>query len=174
VLDKLNTAIKAYVTSLDTEDLTDADHRQANGIFAFATNLEQAGDVVENNLLGGVTKQLKRGITFSAEGKADLLRMTDRLIANVRAAAAVFATDDERAARVLAAEKATFRAMETEATRAHLERLRQGRVDTAESSSRHLDVLRDLKRVNDHLVAAAAYPVLDAKGELLPTRLRRE
>ena len=130
--------------------------------------------MVENNLLGGVRKQLKRGVAFSADGKAELLRMTDRLLANVRAAAAVFATDDERAARVLAAEKARFRAMEAEATRAHFERLRQGRADTAESSSRHLDVLRDLKRVNDHLVAAAAYPVLEAKGELLPTRLRQE
>jgi phosphate:Na+ symporter len=174
VLDKLNAAIKAYVTSLDPESLTDVDHRRANAIFAFATNLEQAGDVVETNLLGGLTKQLKRGVAFSAEGKAELLQMTDRLIANARTAASVFATDDERAARLLAAEKASFRSLEAETTQAHFERLRQGRTDTAESSSRHLDVLRDLKRVNDHLVAAAAYPVLEAKGELLPTRLRQE
>ena len=36
----------------------------------------------------------------------------------------------------------------------------------------HLDALRDLKNVNTHIVAAAAYPVLQSKGELLPTRLR--
>jgi phosphate:Na+ symporter len=36
----------------------------------------------------------------------------------------------------------------------------------------HLDALRDLKRVNAHLVAASAYPVLEGKGELLPSRLR--
>ena len=36
----------------------------------------------------------------------------------------------------------------------------------------HLDALRDLKNVNTHLVAAAAYPVLESKGELLPSRLR--
>ena len=33
--------------------------------------------------------------------------------------------------------------------------------------------LRDLKRVNTHLVAAAAYPVLEGKGELLPSRIRQ-
>lgn len=35
-----------------------------------------------------------------------------------------------------------------------------------------LDALRGLKRVNSHLIEGAAYPVLSAKGALLPTRLR--
>ena len=56
----------------------------------------------------------------------------------------------------------------------HFERLREGRLDTAETSSLHLDALRDLKNVNTHLVAAAAYPVLENKGELLPSRLRQD
>jgi hypothetical protein len=38
----------------------------------------------------------------------------------------------------------------------------------------HLDALRDLKNVNTHLVAAAAYPVLENIGELLPSRIRHE
>ena len=38
----------------------------------------------------------------------------------------------------------------------------------------HLDALRDLKNVNTHLVAAAAYPVLENIGELLPSRIRQD
>ena len=174
VLDKLNTAIKAYLISLDPEALTEADHRRANAILSFTTNMEQAGDVVDKNLLGIVSKQLKRGLVFSAEGQAELLRITDRLVGNVRAAATVFMTEDERAARLLAAEKEAFRAIETRATEAHFARLRAGRTDTAETSSLHLDALRNLLQVNAHLVAGAAYPVLQEKGELLPTRLRRD
>ena len=34
-------------------------------------------------------------------------------------------------------------------------------------------VVRDLKRVNAHL-AAAAYPILEGRGELLPSRLRQD
>ena len=41
-----------------------------------------------------------------------------------------------------------------------------------ETSSLHLDALRDLKRVNAHLVEAAAYPILRQRGELLPSRIR--
>ena len=36
----------------------------------------------------------------------------------------------------------------------------------------HLDVLRDFKSINGYLVAAAAYPILERRGELLATRLR--
>jgi phosphate:Na+ symporter len=172
VLDKLNTAIRAYLTSLDPEGLGEADHRRLREILTFSTNLEQAGDVVDRNLLGMAGRMWKRGVAFSSSGRAELLGIVDRLIANVRAAASLFMTGDERAARLLAAEKEAFRAIETAATDAHFERLRAGRLDSAETSALLLDALRDLKSVNTHLVAAAAYPVLASTGELLPTRLR--
>jgi phosphate:Na+ symporter len=174
VLDKLNTAIKAYLTSLDPEALNEADHRRVREILTFATNMEQAGDVVDKSLLGIAMKRLKRGVTFSKEGRAELLGMVDRLLTNVRAAASLFMTEDERAARLLAAEKEAFRSLEAAATESHFERLRAGRVDTAETSSLHLDAIRGLKLVNTHLVAAAAYPVLESTGELLPSRLRQD
>jgi phosphate:Na+ symporter len=172
VLDRLNTAIKAYLTGLDPDGLTDADHQRVTEILAFATHLEQAGDIVEKSLLGIAGKCLRRGLAFSKEGEAELTQIIDRLIINVQAAAALFMTGDERAARLLAAEKEAFRELEAQATAAHFARLRAGRVDTAETSSLHLDALRDLKRVNAHLVAAAAYPVLENSGELLASRLR--
>jgi phosphate:Na+ symporter len=174
VLDKLNTAIKAYVTSIEPDALSDADHRRVREILTFTTNMEYAGDIVTRNLLGIVTKRLKRGVSFSAAGQTELLTMIDRLLANVRVAASLFMTGDERAARLLAGEKEVFRNMETETTDAHFERLRAGRLDTAETSTLHLDALRDLKNVNTHLVAAAAYPVLENSGELLRSRLRQE
>ena len=67
-----------------------------------------------------------------------------------------------------------FATWSLEATDAHFERLRARRLDTAETSTLHLDALRDLKNVNTHLVAAAAYPVLENSGELLRSRLRQE
>jgi phosphate:Na+ symporter len=174
VLDKLNTAIKAYLTSLDPEAMSDADHRRVTEILAFATNLEQAGDIVDRNLLAVATKKLKRGIAFSTEGRAELFAMLDRLTMNLRAAASLFVTEDERAARLLVSEKEVFRSMEARATASHFERLRSGCIETAETSSLHLDALRDLKLINAHLVAAAAYPVLEGSGELLSSRLRQD
>lgn len=173
VLDKLNTAIKAYVTALDGDALSDADIRRAREILAFATNIEQAGDIVARNLLGIANRLDKRGLAFSESGRAELLSMIDRLIANIRTAASLFMSGDERAARLLASEKEVFRSLQAASMDAHFDRLRSRRSDTTETSSLHLDALRDLKIVNNHIVAAAAYPVLESKGELLPSRLRQ-
>lgn len=174
ILDKLNAAIKAYLVSLDPDALNEDDHRRVTEILTFATNIEQAGDIVDRNLLGLASKRMKRGLSFSQEGKAELLSLADRLIANTRQAGAVFMTGDARAARMLANEKQLFRDSEAEAVSAHFTRLRSGRIDTAETSALHLDLLRDLKQVNSHLVAAAAYPVLERHRELLPSRLRTD
>jgi len=154
--------------------LSEADHRRLRDILTFSTNLEQAGDIVDRGLLAMATKMAKRGVIFSDSGRDELQRIVDRLIANVRAAASLFMTGDERAARQLAAEKEAFRALEADATDAHFERLRLGRVNSAETSALHLDALRDLKAVNTHIVAAAAYPVLASRGELLATRIRSD
>jgi phosphate:Na+ symporter len=174
VLDKLDTAIKTYLTGLDPDAMTDADHSRAREVLAFALNMEHAGDVVDKNLLGLVSKKIKRGLAFSTKSQAELLALVDRLIANTRAAGSLFMTQDVRAARLLAAEKEAFRDCEARATQAHFERLRAPVKDTVETSSLHLEMLRDLKRVNAHLVAAAAYPVLESNGELLSSRIRSD
>jgi phosphate:Na+ symporter len=172
VLDTLNTALKAYMTSLPSEAMTESDHRRVMEILCFATNLEHAGDVVDKGLLGVVSKQIKRGLIFTSAEAEPMGRILDRLVSNLRTAAALLVTGDDRAARRLVEEKEVFRVLEAEATTTHFEHLREARVGSVETSALTLDLVRDLKRVNAHLVAAAAYPVLESKGELLPSRLR--
>ncbi len=173
VLDHLNRAIKVYLTGLDADSLDDDDNRRLAEILTFITNLEHAGDIVESNLMAIAAKRLKRGLAFSVEGQAEIRAMLERLIGNVQTAAAVFMTDDARAARRLLGEKEVFRDLEARATESHFARIRAGRVESVETSALHLDVLRDLKRINAH-IAAAAYAVLEKRGELLPSRLRQD
>jgi len=173
VLDRLNREIKVYLTAIDPEALDDEDNRRLSEILAFVTNIEHAGDIVEKGLLAVAAKRLKRGLSFSVEGQAEIRTMMERLAGNVSAAAAVFMTDDARAARVLLGEKEVFRDLEVRATETHFARIRAGRVESVETSALHLDVLRDMKRINSH-IAAAAYPVLERLGELLPSRLRQD
>ncbi len=118
-------------------------------------------------------KRLKRGLAFSVEGQTEFRGMLKRLVGNVHTAAAVFMTDDARAARSLLGEKEVFRDLEARATEAHFARIRAGRVESVETSALHLDILRDLKRISAH-IAAAASAVLEKRGELLSSRLRRD
>jgi phosphate:Na+ symporter len=177
VLDRLNRAIRDYLSALDTEALTESDHRRLTEILSFTTNLEAAGDVVARDVTGHLAKRLKRGLPMPSSEREEARRLLARLAGTVRAAAAVFMTEDARAARLLMAEKETFRDLESAATAAHFEGLRtrggQG-ADAVDGSALHLDLLREFKRLNSHLVAAAAYPVLEGQGELLSSRLRAE
>lgn len=172
VLDKLNDAIRAYLTGLEPDATTEADQIRAMQVLVFVTNLEHAGDVVERNLLGHALKQGKRGLPVSDAQQAALVAIMDRLLGNLRTAATVLMTGDLRAARILAEEKEAFRDLEAQAAALHFERRREG--EDGQATGLHLDLLRDLKRVNAHLVASAAYPVLESHGELMPSRLRRD
>jgi phosphate:Na+ symporter len=61
--------------------------------------------------------------------------------------------------------------VEAKAADAHFARLREGRPESIETSTVHIDVIRDLKRINGHLTSVA-YPILEAAGELADTRLK--
>ena len=173
VLDRLNRAIKVYLTDLDPDALDDEDNRRLTEILAFITNLEHAGDIVEHRSDGDCRQAAEARPRLFGRGPGRNPRMLERLIGNVHNAAAVFMTDDARAARRLLGEKEVFRDLEARATEAHFARIRAGRVESVETSALHLDVLRDLKRINAH-VAAAAYAVLEKRGELLSSRLRQD
>jgi phosphate:Na+ symporter len=170
VLDGLNTAIKRYLTSIESESLNEEDQRRLNQILVFSMNIEQAGDVIDRNLLPHVSKRLKRGL-IKGDSDTDLALLMDRLVLNLRTAASLFMTDDARVARQLAEEKVTFRRAEREAVAAHFDVMRADKTGEGMQSAIHLDLLRDMKLINSLIVAAAAYPVLDRAGELLPTRL---
>jgi phosphate:Na+ symporter len=170
VLDSLNTAIKRYLTSIDADDLNEDDQRRLNQILVFSMNIEQAGDVIDRNLLPHVSKRLKRGL-IGSDTDAELAKLMDRLVVNLRTAASLFMTEDARVARQLAEEKVAFRQAEREAVATHFNIMRADSQNQGLQSAIHLDLLRDMKLINSLIVAAAAYPVLDRAGELLPTRL---
>src|SRR5215813_2801464 len=72
---------------------------------------------------------------------------------------------------LLARSSTQLRNLELSYAESHLMRLREGRPESIESSSLHLDILRDLKRIHSH-ICSAAYPVLERAGELQPSRLK--
>lgn len=171
-LDKLHAAIRDYVLTIDADDMTAADEHRSFAILAFATHLEQAGDILDRDIMALVSRRLKRGLSLAREDLAGIRGLIARLEANSRTAASIFLTEDVRAARLLADEKSEFRDIEARALEDHFAALRTVRGPGAEARTLHVDLLRDLKRINDHLVQGAAYPVLQHGGELLSSRLK--
>jgi phosphate:Na+ symporter len=172
-LDQLHEAIKLYLTRLSRGELDDEDSRRAVEIIAFTTNLEHVGDIVDKNLMELAAKKIRNRLHFSAEGLADLKEIHAHLMETVRLSLTVFINQELDTARALLARKDQLREMELSSTERHLARLRSGKVASIETSALHLDVVRDLKRINSHLTSVA-YPILDRAGALRPSRLRRK
>jgi len=164
VVDSLDESIKLYITKLTRGSLDEREARRAMEIVSFAINLEHIGDIIDKNLSELASKKIKRRFQFSLEGADELSIFHKQTMDSLRMAFGVFMSGDVHAARTLLVEKAALRNAELSATERHLDRLREGRLETLETTSLHLDVLRDLRRIHSH-ICSAAYPVLDAAGE---------
>jgi phosphate:Na+ symporter len=169
-VDRLHEAIKLYLIRASKSDMTETESRRYVEILTFNTNLEHIGDIVDKNLMELAAKKMKKRVAFSAEGSAELQKFHGQVVDNMRLALNVFATRDVTLARRLMQTKTSLRAQEVDAADRHFARLRDGRPESIETSSIHLDIVRDLKRINSHLTSVA-YPILDAAGELRQTRL---
>jgi phosphate:Na+ symporter len=170
-VDKLDEAVKLYVTRLTRESLDERDGHRAMEIISFSINLEHIGDIIDKNLMELAQKKIKRKLAFSKQGSAELEAFHQEVVGNLNLAFSVFMSGDVRLARQLIAEKSSLRTAELAAAESHLARLRERRPESIESSSLHLDVLRDLKRIHSH-ICSVAYPVLERAGALQPSRLR--
>ena len=91
---------------------------------------------------------------------AELEGLTHELSDIFRHAQAVFLSRDPRRARALIDAKRRFRAHTLESQRRHAIRLSSGVKSSVSTSRIHLDLLRELRRINSHLTAVA-YPLLE-------------
>jgi phosphate:Na+ symporter len=170
-VDSLNDAVKLYVTRMTRDSLDDRDGYRAMEIISFSINLEHVGDIIDKNLMDLASKKIRRGITFSKEGEADLVEFHQQVVDSLKLAVGIFMSGDMNIARQLIAAKTQLREKEFAAAERYLARLREGTPETIESYSLDLDILRDLKRVHSHL-CSAAYPVLERAGALQRSRLK--
>lgn len=170
-VDRLNEAIKLYLTSMSQGELDEAESRRVTDILTFTTNLEHIGDIIDKNLMELARKKVRNGMVFSEAGFAEITAFHARILDNLQLALNVFMSGDVTLARKLLNEKVTIRDAERAAAESHLDRLRAGQPESIESSSLHIDVIRDLKRINSH-VTSVAYPLLEQTGALRASRLK--
>ncbi len=83
----------------------------------------------------------------------------------------VLVSRDANTARQLVLEMDRLRDVEKQTSQSHFLRLRDGTIKSVETSSIHLDTIRDLKQINS-LLASMAYPVLEEQGLLRGSRLK--
>jgi phosphate:Na+ symporter len=171
-VDELYTAIKFYLTQISREALSERESRRWTDIVSFTINMEQIGDIIERVIQDVEDKKIRKNRSFSDAGMAEIAALHERLMANLRLGMSVFLDGHARDAKKLLEEKARFRDMEHEYAASHITRLRENTAQSIETSSLHLDLISDLKRINSH-ICSIAYPILESAGALSKTRIRQ-
>ncbi|TJZ93301.1 Na/Pi cotransporter family protein [Paracoccus gahaiensis] len=169
-VDRRQHEVKNYLSRL-TGAATQTERRQSIAVLDYVINLEHIGDIIAKGLAAEVQKKIGQGLRFSDEGYAELDGLFLMTQENLRMAQTVFMTRDREMARRLMEQKVEIRNLERQSAQHHLIRLREDQSDSRETSSLHLDLLRDLKRINAHAVSVA-HPILDEEGLLIESRLR--
>ncbi len=170
-VDDLYTAIKLYLTQMSRDALEEKEARRWADIISFIINLEHVGDIIDKNLLEIAEKKIRKNQEFSAVGMQEICELHARVLATLQLGLNVFIDSDLRSAQRLISEKEQFRTLERAYADSHLQRLVDNKLSSIETSALHLDIIRDLKRINSH-ICSIAYPILEAAGVLAPTRLR--
>jgi phosphate:Na+ symporter len=171
-VDELYSAIKFYLTQISGEALSKQESRRWTDIVSFTINMEQIGDIIERVLQDIEDKLIKKSRSFSEAGMGEIVHLHERLLSNLRLAMSVFLDGHVRDAKRLLEEKAHFRDLEHEYAANHIARLRDNTAQSIETSSLHLDLISDLKRINSH-ICGVAYPILESAGALTATRIRQ-
>jgi phosphate:Na+ symporter len=164
-VDALYSAIKYYLTKIPREDLGEKESRRWADIISFTINMEQIGDIIERIVQDVQEKKIAKGVEFSEAGMREITELHQRLINNLRLGMGVFLDGTVRDAQRLLEEKGHFRALERAYAANHLARLADRSTQSMETSSLHIDLLSELRRINS-LISATAYPILEQAGAL--------
>ena len=174
--ERLNTfqnAIQSYLVDLTQTQLTSQEARRALEVTLYVSNLEHAGDVIHLNLADRVKAKAKENIEFSMEEQAAFDDLCLIIHDNIRLATGVLSSGDIEGAKRLIAQKDAFRKLENSVLDQHFKSDKQAKRGALRRSALYVDMIRDLHRINSHIVSAG-YPIVDAAGLLRGSRLRSD
>ncbi|WP_455473802.1 Na/Pi cotransporter family protein [Bartonella sp. B30(2025)] len=170
ILDKKHTAIKLYLARLAGQKLSAEEAAQTQELLNACIKLDQTGDIIIHNMLTLVKKKQKKDLKFSKDGWNDLLHFHAIVLANAHIAFNALVSRDTHTAHLLVQKKDQLRNLEKEMSLKHFKCLSENEFQNVESSSLHLDTVRNLKQINS-LLTSMIYPILEAQGLLKNSRL---
>ncbi len=158
-LDILDNEIKLYITKISRKALKEEESQREIAILTLVNDLENIGDIIDKNIMELAKKKIDKGLRFSAEGQKEIIDFYSKVADNFEMAISAFAGNDSDLAWKVMKNKEKLGSMERDLKSAHIERLHLGLRESIDTSSIHLDLLSNLKRINHH-ITNTSYPII--------------
>ncbi len=161
---------KLYLARLGQKGMDEELSRRSMELASIASSLDFASDVIVRTMLALAKRLDMQKLQFSPQGRKEIRSFADRVQSNVQLALNVMMNQNPAEARELVAAKEKVRKVEQKLQRSHIGRLREGLVESIETSNIHQETLRALKQVNSAF-SMVGHPILLKSGDLLKSRL---
>jgi phosphate:Na+ symporter len=162
--------IKLYLARLGQTEMGEDLSRRSIELASISSSLDSASDAIARIMLELAKRLDAQKLQFSPEGRDEIRDFADRVQSNVQLALNVMMNQNPAEARELVAAKEKVRKVEQKLQRSHIGRLREGLVESIETSNIHQETLRALKQVNTAF-SMVGHPILLKSGDLLKSRL---
>lgn len=154
-IDILDREIKFYLAKISQETLNQEQARMQLTLVSITSDLEEICDVINKNILELAKKKIQKGRHFSEEGWREISDVHSKVLENFQLTISILAAEDETLSKKIVRHEKHLAEIEDNYRQAHLQRLHKGLRESFETSSIHLDLLSNLRRVNSKLTAIA-------------------
>lgn len=162
-IDILEKATRFYLAEIGQESLTREQGRTELALIGIAADLEEIGDTISKEFVRLGRKRYETQRVFSDVGWQEICRFHQKVGEMFNLTIAYMTSAAPELATQIAAEKEAIYVMEMELRQAHLQRLHDGLKESVESSSLHLDIANNLRRIGSKLAHIAKLVAEEAK-----------
>ena len=149
-VDFLQVRITPYLTRISEREMAPDDSRRQSQLFAVASDIELVGDVISKDLCGSLEQFIRNDLVFSSEGMDELQSFYEDVRVALYSAVDAFSSGNEETAQAVIEQERKIDEKQEELRTRHFERLKQGKQESMETTTLHLDIVEDLRRIASH------------------------
>jgi len=147
-IDILEKEVRFYLAKIATEHLSEEESGRQLALLAIGQDFEEIGDIISREMVTLARKKDAKGVPFSEQGWVDLRKMQEHVRANFALAISYLAQPSQEIKAQVLRNEQHIDEVEQRFRQSHLNRLHQGLKESFETSSLHLDILSNLRRMN--------------------------
>lgn len=157
-IDLLEKAVRFYLSELSSEKLSAEQSQTHMALLSISSDLEEIGDIISREMVMLAKKKASWQRIFSDDGWHDLRSFQQMVNENFDLAISILTQPSEELSTKVNRHEEHIDEVEQQLRQAHFNRLHKGLKESFDTSSLHLDILGNLRRINTkvaHIVKMA-------------------
>ena len=160
ILDSLNRSITKYLQKIYAQTLSEKEILSTMIIHTYCTDLEQAGDIIDNILYDSLEEKHKKHIQIAPEYRKQIETLFETLKENIITSQEIFRTYDIDKSKILIERKKSFKKKIDKLSLSHKQKILEGTTESIAINNIYLDIIQSLRRVNAH-ISGIAFSMLE-------------